>query len=364
MPAFDLVALGCGGGPSEHNLSSYIFKLSDVAWKDGAVALEAGSGLGALSSLLRLQPNLFDSRPRQSGCPDSGSPNYSAAEVYSWIRCFLITHSHLDHVNGLILSAGSLGGPRRQVYGAQHTLEDLSTIFSGRIWPKLASWDEGDPLPLLLSALSANGHYRSIAPDISVRMMPISHGQPEGLGTYECAAFFVRHDRNLREFLFFGDVEPDTISANPRNKYVWREAAPKIPDTLSAIFIECSYPSGRRDDLLYGHLSPEHLLAELTCLAVEVINGRTQAYRGQALPAGSSSPARKKQRRDTAPPPPSPRGALEGLRVYIIHCKDDIHGIYDRPIHHVVADEVRTLVDARGLGATIIAVDQGMQIAI
>ena len=66
-------------------------------------------------------------------------------------RCFLITHSHLDLVNGLVLSAGSVGGKRRQVYGAQHTLEDLSTIFSGRIWPKLASWNEEDPLPLLLS---------------------------------------------------------------------------------------------------------------------------------------------------------------------------------------------------------------------
>lgn len=209
--------------------------------------------------------------------------------------------------------------------------------------------------------LSPDGEYKSITPHISVRVMPISHGQPEGLGTYECTAFFVRHNRSHHEFLFFGDVEPDRISANPRNRYIWRAAAHKIPDTLSAIFIECSYPSGRQDDLLYGHLSPEHLLEELTCLAVEVVNSRTRAHRDRAQLAGSSSPARKKQRRDSAPPP-SPRGALEGLRVYIIHCKDDIHGIYDRPINHVVADEVRTLVDARGLGATIIAVDQGMQI--
>lgn len=66
-------------------------------------------------------------------------------------RCFLITHSHLDHVNSLVLSAGSLSGSSRHVFGASRTLKDLEGIFSDRIWPKLASWNEDDSLPLIFS---------------------------------------------------------------------------------------------------------------------------------------------------------------------------------------------------------------------
>jgi len=109
MPVFDLIALGCGGGPSEHNLSCYLFKPHETPWSDGMVALEAGSGIGALARLLDQQPDLFGSRSN-TGADGEATP-YSAAEVYSWIRCFLITHAHLDHMNSLVLSAGSLGGP-------------------------------------------------------------------------------------------------------------------------------------------------------------------------------------------------------------------------------------------------------------
>lgn len=196
-------------------------------------------------------------------------------------------------------------------------------------------------------------------PDVSVRMMPVSHGQNETLGTYLSSAFFIRHDPTTHEFLFFGDVEPDSLAAEPQNRRVWRCAAEKIPDTLNTIFIECSWTSGRRDDQLYGHLSPEHLSAELTALAVEV-----SAFRARAAEANSddeSVPARKKQRRGSDSSP-SLRGVLDGVRIYIIHCKDDIRKLHDQPINQVIASEVRTLVDAQELGLQILAVDQGMHI--
>ena len=187
-------------------------------------------------------------------------------------------------------------------------------------------------------------------------MMPISHGQNDGV-PYPCSAYFVRHDASNREFLFFGDVEPDSVSAEAKNLEIWRAAAPKIPKTLSAVFIECSWPSGRADDVLYGHLSPEHLAQELTALALEVVSSRQRA-RSQ----GNSNGARKKKRRN-AESLPSLRGALDGLRVYVIHCKDDIQKAYDEPIHKVIAGQVRELVEAKGLGAEIVAVEQSMHIS-
>jgi hypothetical protein len=64
--------------------------------------------------------------------------------------CFVISHSHLDHINGLVLSAGSLQGPRKRVCAPQHALKTLEIIFSDRIWPNLASWDADDAAHKLL----------------------------------------------------------------------------------------------------------------------------------------------------------------------------------------------------------------------
>ncbi|KAI0713262.1 cyclic-AMP phosphodiesterase [Earliella scabrosa] len=356
MASFDIVVVGCGGGPSEDNLSSYLLKAGNASWEDGIVALEAGSGIGAMTRLLDSHPAIFAPDTSES---EEEHPLTTAAEVYSRIRCYLITHAHLDHVNGLVLSAGSVSGPAKLVHGARKTLEGVASIFSGEVWPKLASWADAE-VPgssLLLSPLPPDGGYMNVAHDLSVRMMPISHGQNEGV-THPCTAYFIRHDSTKREMLFFGDVEPDKVSADPQNLEIWRAAAPKIPDTLSAIFIECSWPSGRADDLLYGHLSPEHLTDELCALAVEVARSRERA-RTQ----GHTNGARKKKRRNHDSLP-STRDVLTGLRVYIIHCKDDIKGTFDKPIHEVIAGQVRDLVEAKRLGAEIIAVQQGMHITI
>lgn len=64
----------------------------------------------------------------------------------------MLTHAHLDHINSLVISAGSLSGPRKRVYGLKQTLEDLELVFADRIWPNLASWkEEDDSVKLLYS---------------------------------------------------------------------------------------------------------------------------------------------------------------------------------------------------------------------
>jgi 3',5'-cyclic-nucleotide phosphodiesterase len=39
------------------------------------------------------------------------------------------------------MTAGALGGGRKRIYGSAQTLRDLETVFSGRVWPRLASYD-------------------------------------------------------------------------------------------------------------------------------------------------------------------------------------------------------------------------------
>jgi hypothetical protein len=229
--------------------------------------------------------------------------------------------------------------------------------------------------------------YQTVFRDsVSVRAMPVLHGQNDTLGDYESSAFFVRHDASGQQFLFFGDVGPDSLAARaPLTIAVWRAAAPLIPHALAALFIECSWPSGRPDDQLYGHLSPEHLVDELVALAAEVAAARLAKAAVEGTPAavatddGEDTPPpepkrrrkrRKRRRKMSAelpspppPPPPPPLGPLAGLRVYIIHCKDDLEGKYSEPISHVIRDQVDALVQAKGLGAEVLSADQGMTIS-
>ncbi|KAF9264958.1 cyclic-AMP phosphodiesterase [Marasmius fiardii PR-910] len=346
---FDMIVVGSGGGPDETNLSSYLLKPTGTSWEDGIIALEAGSGPGALSRLLLQNPALFEQ-------------TRSAADIYSYVRCYLLSHAHLDHINGLIISAGSLGGPRKRVYGIKNVLQDLESVFSNRLWPNLASWDEEDAdYKFLYSTVYPDGRYQTILPDVSVQTMILNHGTNDS-GPYESAAFFIRDDPSEREFIFFGDVEPDSLSPTPRTIDVWRHAAHKIPNKLSTIFIECSWPSERPDELLFGHLTPQHLKAEIKALATEVYN-----HRNSTRSAKPNRPQRKRQKRNPVSVPDADlRGILAGLRFYIIHCKDKLDSAHpdNRPMRDVILEQVKSELDPLDFGVEILAAVPGMHISI
>ncbi|KAK4891583.1 hypothetical protein LTR28_002439, partial [Elasticomyces elasticus] len=95
----------------------------------------------------------------------------------------------------------------------------------------------------------------------------------------DSTAFFIRTTSVTppREVLVFGDVEPDSISESPRTHIVWSEAAPRIASgTLKGIFIECSYDDSQPDNVLFGHLAPRHLIAEMRVLADNVREAKRQ----------------------------------------------------------------------------------------
>ena len=206
--------------------------------------------------------------------------------------------------------------------------------------------------------LSSDGRYSIVFPDVAVRTMLLNHGH-NTLGHYASTAFFIRHEPSLREFLFFGDVEPDSVAEKPLNINVWRAAAAKFPESLSTIFIECSYPSGRKDDLLFGHLTPEHLVTELSVFAMEVVKYKRD---GQQLET-RKRPLRKKQKRNSLTAEDL-RGALAGLRVFITHCKDDMTGDSGAPIREIIAEQVRLIVNEKDLGVKILVAEQGMRIGV
>ncbi|GAO13109.1 uncharacterized protein UV8b_03497 [Ustilaginoidea virens] len=102
-----------------------------------------------------------------------------------------------------------------------------------------------------------------------------SGGELDKYCVYDSSAYFIQDQSHRREVLIFGDVEPDSISLNPRNLGVWQEAAPKIAaGTLTALFIECSYDDSQSNDRLFGHLKPCFIMEEMQVLADEVDSAR------------------------------------------------------------------------------------------
>ncbi|KAF2197153.1 hypothetical protein GQ43DRAFT_381631 [Delitschia confertaspora ATCC 74209] len=138
------------------------------------------------------------------------------------------------------------------------------------------------------------------------RASAVTAPTPQGGPQYEqcvidSTAYFIRteatHHTPAREILIFGDVEPDSISLSPHTHLVWSEAAPKIANgMLAGIFIECSYPDSQSDGMLFGHLVPRHLIAELQSLADMVTEARREFEREEEWRKG-----RKRKRASGGP---------------------------------------------------------------
>jgi cAMP phosphodiesterase len=139
---------------------------------------------------------------------------------------------------------------------------------------------------------------------------PNAHFQP-----VDSSAFFIRNDSNGDEIIIFGDIEPDSVSLHPRNQVVWEDAAPKIvTGTLKAIFIECSYDDSVRDEDLYGHLCPRHLIAELGVLAAKVMTHKhnQQGMNLQEPPSPGALKKKRKRESDVSSIPMTPTSAPNG----------------------------------------------------
>lgn len=74
-----------------------------------------------------------------------------AGYLGSFAHSFLISHAHLDHILGLVLGSASLPG-KRNVYGLRPTLENIKDVFNGKIWPKLATFEDDGPAVYLLKS--------------------------------------------------------------------------------------------------------------------------------------------------------------------------------------------------------------------
>ncbi|GGA93978.1 MBL fold metallo-hydrolase [Puia dinghuensis] len=241
-PAFTVIPLGVRGGLDESNLSSYM-----VAAKGGQdyICLDAGTIYTGIK--LSVDNGLF--------------PPPISAILRNRIKGYFISHPHLDHVAGLIIS--SPDDSAKNIYGLPSCLTVLKEKYF--TWESWANFGDDGEKPQLKKY-----HYVPMEPGkelfaagtpLFVQAFPLSHGNP-----YESTAFLVRNGGN--SLLYFGDTGADSVEHSTRMQAVWQAVAPLVTaGKLKAIFIEVSFPNEQPVKSLFGHLTPALLQQELQTLA-------------------------------------------------------------------------------------------------
>jgi|GEM_PF-37600 len=302
------IVLGAGGGPREDDISSYL--VFPAGATEQAIALDGGSITTGIRRADELG-NLWDFRvPTDSDLTREGF-------VYQNTKAYLFSHAHLDHTQGHFLNAPvDIYGGAKPIMGLASTIDNIASgIYNWRNWVDFVALgyyeyqvlDPGVALPIRGTSLS-------------VEAMPVSHGQP-----YESTAFLIRSGNHY--LLYFGDVGPEGVEGTGLITEVWERVAPLVADgSLLGMFLEVSYPEGRPDSLLFGHLTPSWLMAEMHTLA-QLAN------------------------------PSNPYAVLEGFPVVVTHVKPSFQMI--EPPRNVIERQLKQLND---LGIEFILPYQGMRI--
>ena len=394
-PALQVICLGAGGGPREDEVTGLMVRSIASDWaKNSLLAVDAGSHLAPIIKILEHNFPSISPSPLQGNGVHAGGLSRAVARtslspsppeddedrvkvepttltsgpfaglkfpwasaranalhvVQTFVRTYLITHAHLDHLSGFAINTAAFhsSSSAKTLAALPSTVAAVKDhIFNDVIWPNLTDEDGGVGF-VTFQRLKEGGDvmigegegrgYIEVCDGLGVKAFKVSHGtctkgppshyhrgsvagldnvppysgsiqgsahgaeHPSGMqrsnsqisasGTptltsrpsfyqgshhasprmgasdtscvVDSTAFFIRDTTSHREVLIFGDVEPDSISLSPRNYWIWQEAARKIAlGLLGAIFIECSYDDSQPDNVLFGHLNPNHLIAEL-----------------------------------------------------------------------------------------------------
>jgi len=240
--AFTVVPLGVRGGLAEGNLSAYMVA---PAGTNSFICLDAGS---LRTGIEKAVANKVFTVP-----PDTVLRKY--------IKAYLISHAHLDHIAGLLLN--SPDDAPKNIYGLNRCLATIQNdYFNWRVWPNFGN---GGNLPALrkyqLLALAPGQETAIENTSLSVQAFSLKHGKQ-----YQSTAFLVRSQDSY--LLYLGDTGADEIEQSSNLQELWHAVAPLVKaGQLKAIFIEASFPNAQPVEQLFGHLTPALVMQELDILS-------------------------------------------------------------------------------------------------
>jgi cAMP phosphodiesterase len=239
---FQVVPLGVKGGIDESNLSAYMLApLQSSAY----ICLDAGTIYAGINQAITQKT--FTTNPSEV--------------LRKYIKGYLISHAHLDHVSGLIIT--SPADSSKPIYATDACMKMMQDhYFNGITWANFG--DEGKGFLLKkyhFQTLNLAQEIKLDNTDMWVTTMPLSHVNP-----FESSAFLVRKDDNY--VLYLGDTGADEVEKSNKLNGLWQKIAPLvISKQLKGVFIEVSFPNEQPDKSLFGHLTPNWLMKELTILS-------------------------------------------------------------------------------------------------
>ncbi|KAI1325177.1 cAMP phosphodiesterase class-II [Xylariaceae sp. FL0255] len=199
-PAMQVIVLGAGGGPLEHNVTSLLVRSLNTGWERGSVvAVDAGVHLSSITRIFEetqpqglgtsvTLPHILQDGPFAGMEIVSGSASTNAGRVTRHlIDTFLITHPHLDHISGFVINTAGLPGARsKRLAGSASTIQAFKQhIFNNVIWPNLSDENNGAGLLTYMRLVEGGSPalgegdgkgYLEISDGLSVRLFTVSHG--------------------------------------------------------------------------------------------------------------------------------------------------------------------------------------------
>lgn len=242
-PAFHVVPLGVKGGITENNLSAYMvapYKTTDY------ICLDAGTLHAGLKKAVKTKA--FVTNP--------------TVVLNKYLKGYLISHAHLDHVAGLILN--STEDSDKYIYGLAGTIEQIKqNYFNWQSWPNFGDSGTGYALKKYgYEILEPGGKENALKnTGMQVQAFALSHSPP-----YTSTAFLMHINGDY--LLYVGDTGPDEVEKGKNLEVIWKHISSLIKQNkVRAIFIEVSYPNEQPDSQLYGHLTPRWLMKEMDALS-------------------------------------------------------------------------------------------------
>ncbi|MEJ2087823.1 MAG: 3',5'-cyclic-nucleotide phosphodiesterase [Gammaproteobacteria bacterium] len=248
---FDVLTLGARGGIQDGNLSAFMIHPSG---DPRAVTCDAGA---IVAGLIRA-----DEEGTLDGIKVPSDSDYSRVGyvLNSVIRGYLISHAHLDHFGGVVVT--SPDDSAKPIYALESVLAAIeNTYFNWVAWPNFGDAGPEPRLSKYTYTVLEPGTPRELTNTaMSVTAFPLAHDATESTG------FLIESREDA--ILCLGDTGPDSVEGTDNLDQVWRAVSNRAASgDLKAVIIESSYTSDQPDEFLFGHLTPRHLLEELGKLA-------------------------------------------------------------------------------------------------